>query len=64
MKGYEITFVFEKATQRKFRYKQQLPAHENPVVEAECPYIYLDKKFVRQYLGDAQVITIVVKEGV
>jgi hypothetical protein len=38
-----LTFEFDKATQRKFRYRQVLPAHDDPTRDAECPMLYLDK---------------------
>ncbi len=59
--GTTLTFEFDKATQRKFRYKQVLPAHDDPTRDAECPMIYLDKDFVKKRLGNSQVIEVVVK---
>lgn len=61
---FKVVFRYEKRTPRKFRYKQALPAHDDLIHDGECPYLYLDKTFVREQLGNANIITVTFEEGV
>lgn len=47
-----LEHIYQKQTQRKFRYRQITPHRDNLTRDAELPYAYFDKDFLAQVLPE------------